>query len=489
MAFVPGFDHDIFISYAHVNDRPYLETMVGRERSTGWVSTLFRLLKNALAETIGRDDAFTIWFDNVSLRGNHRLTDEIAEKLEHSANLLAVLSPGYAASQWCKDEARLFAGRLDTHVRNSVFVVEMAPVLDAEAVPPELRGLRNYRFWYRDRTEQVRTFARPAPHAEELEYFRLIEDLARDLHRQLIANARGVSANGHDHPSPSSPNAAAPPAIFLAEVTDDLGPRRAEVQRYLEQQGFAVLPASPYPRDTGDLAAALSRELGRSQLFVQLLGPFAGSRSADFPDGYGWTQFEAARNRGIAILQWRSPETDPDKADLPRQRELLEMPTVQASSLESFKSAIVSALAAPAAAPQPRPNSGDRPLIFLNTEPRHRPIAAQIRNTIGDRAEWAEPLIKGPAEVVREDLEQNLIDCDAMVMVYADNAPWARAQLRQFRKISPRRERPVRAIPVIVAPPAEEPDLGMTFDGLVMIDGRHGIGPDAYDRLSQSLHL
>ena len=31
---------------------------------------------------------------------------------------------------------------------------------------------------------------------------------------------------------------------------------------------------------------------------------------------------------------------------------------------------------------------------------------------------------------VRRYLEQNLIDCDAMVMVYADNAGWARAQLR-----------------------------------------------------------
>jgi hypothetical protein len=98
-------------------------------------------------------------------------------------------------------------------------------------------------------------------------------------------------------------------------------------------------------------------------------------------------------------------------------------------------------------------------------------------------------LFEGPAEEVRSDLEQNLIECDAMVMVYADNPGWARQQLRQFRKLSPRRERPVLAIPVIDAPPPGKPDLGMSLDGLVMIDSRAGIGPDALSRLSEMLHL
>jgi hypothetical protein len=62
--------------------------------------------------------------------------------------------------------------------------------------------------------------------------------------------------------------------------------------------------------------------------------------------------------------------------------------------------------------------STDRPFVFLNTEPRHRAIAAEIRAAIGDRAAWAEPLRAGTAEEVRIDFEQCLMDCDAMVMVY-----------------------------------------------------------------------
>ena len=116
-------------------------------------------------------------------------------------------------------------------------------------------------------------------------------------------------------------------------------------------------------------------------------------------------------------------------------------------------------------------------------------IAAEIRAAFGNRAAWVEPLRAGSAEEVRVDFEQNLIDCDAMVMVYADNAGWARAQLRAFYKLTPRRERPVRAIPVIDAPADSKPELGFDLEEMVIIDGRGGIGPEALARLSEALRL
>jgi len=109
--------------------------------------------------------------------------------------------------------------------------------------------------------------------------------------------------------------------------------------------------------------------------------------------------------------------------------------------------------------------------------------------------------------MVREDLEQNLIDCDAMIMVYADNPGWARAQLRNYHKLSPRRDRRiraiglidaklsprrdrrVRAIGLIDAPPAEKPELGFFLPELVTIDGRSGIGSNALTQFVASLGL
>ena len=526
MAFVPEYDHDIFISYAHVDDQPFIDGTTGLERSTGWISTLVRHLKNELAQKIGRADAVSVWFDSHNLRGHHSLFDEIAARLERAALFIPILSPGYVASQWCQDEAALFSRRLGSDLGRRVFVIDKTPLDDDAMPPPLLAGRRAYRFWYRDRAEQPRTFAVPLPHPDEIEYFRQIEDLARDLRDQCRA-MRGGPAQGQTasmqiavppimtsiaaaQATPQPPVAAAVAAIvpasatagpmaaaslvanakvLLAEVTDDLEFKREEVRRYLDQQGVPVLPELTFPLGRNDFEAALDDDLANALLFVQLLGPMAGKRPRDIPDGYGWLQLEGALRRGIQILQWRSPDIDPQTIEWPRHRELLERETVQATSLESFKRAILAALAPPPAPPEPRRDASERPLVFLNTEPRHRAIAAEIRSAIGDRAVWTEPLFEGPAEMVREDLEQNLIDCDAMVMVYADNPGWARAQLRNFHKLTPRRDRPVRAIPVIDAPPEQKPELGFYLPEMIVIDGRAGIGPDALGQLSASLRL
>ena len=487
MAFIPGYEHDVFVSYAHVDDRPFIDDAAGLERASGWVSTLVRHLKNELAQKIGRSDVVSVWFDSNNLRGNHQLNDEIAARLERAASFVAILSPGYVASQWCQDEARIFARGCGGDPGRRLFVIEKAP-LEGEPGPPAFAARRAYRFWYSDRAEQPRTFAIPQPHADEIDYFRQIEDVARDL-RDLCRQMRGRQA---DHPNAAvgaAPVAAAarPAAagIFLAEVTDDLEFRREEVRRYLKQQSVPVLPELSYPLGRAEFEAALDADLAKSRLFVQLLGPVPGKRPPDVPDGYGWLQLNGARRRGLPILQWHSPEIAPADLEWPRHRELLELATVHATSLESFKRAIVAALAPPSLPPQ-RHDTGERPLVFLNTELRHRAIAAQIRSAVGDRAAWAEPMFEGPAETVREDLEQNLICCDAMVMVYADNVGWARAQLRNFHKVAPRRERPVRAILVDV-PPEQKPELGFFLPDMVVINGRQGVGPDVLGRLSASL--
>ena len=105
MAFVPEYEHDIFVSYAHVDDQPFIDAAT----ANGWVATLVRYLKNELAQKVGRADAVSVWLDAHNLRGHHPLNDEIAIQLERTALLVAILSPGYVASDWCQQEARLFA--------------------------------------------------------------------------------------------------------------------------------------------------------------------------------------------------------------------------------------------------------------------------------------------------------------------------------------------------------------------------------------------
>lgn len=481
-------ENDVFISYAHVDDRPF--DVTGPGQSPGWVATLVRHLENYLAQEIGRAEGFTVWKDKYNLHGNDTLTTEIATKLERTAVFIALLSPAYLASTWCRDEARFFTQHFASDLAGRVFVIEKVPFDEGAVVPRELTGRRNYRFWYLDEEKKPRTFAKPMSQQDEIQYFRQVQDLARDIRSKLAPISRdplvqqpavqpltgkGVSGGGLA-------------VVFLAEVTDDLEHQRLEVRRYLEQQGVLVLPETNFPLARTAFEAALDADLARSKVFVQLLGPMLGKRPPDVPDGYGWLQLECARLRGMRVLQWRSPELSLGRVEWARHRELLELETVHATSLETFKSAVAAALVPPPPSAPPRA-TGEQPLVFLNTEPRHGEIAAEIRDAIRDRAALVEPLREGTAEEVRVDFEQNLVDCDAMVMVYADNASWTRTQLRAFRKQAPRRERPVRAIPVIDAPPQSKPELGFSLPEMVVINGRDGVGPEVLVQLSRALQL
>ena len=100
MAFNPNLGRDLFISYARVDDEPVF--------GVKWVSMLLRDLRYLLAQKMGRPDAFSIWWDEINLRGNHAVTPEICTAVQQSATMLLVLSPGYLESQWCKQEKDLF---------------------------------------------------------------------------------------------------------------------------------------------------------------------------------------------------------------------------------------------------------------------------------------------------------------------------------------------------------------------------------------------
>ena len=101
-AFVPGYQHDIFVSYAHVDDL----TFPGIE-AAGWVATLIAGLNVKLSQNLGRSNLFSLWKDE-QLSPNKPLTPEILNALKQSATLVIILSPGYMASPWCQREMQTF---------------------------------------------------------------------------------------------------------------------------------------------------------------------------------------------------------------------------------------------------------------------------------------------------------------------------------------------------------------------------------------------
>ena len=150
MAFVQNFKHDVFVSYAHVDDQIY------PPHEEGWVTALVGNLKRQLSEKVGQD-VVDVWMD-YKLEGNVAFTKEILDSLQNSATLLLILSAGFVSSAWCKREVNRFLEVIRARAASGsqLFLVERVKIEKEKLIgdgelPAELNDLTGYRFWIDDR--------------------------------------------------------------------------------------------------------------------------------------------------------------------------------------------------------------------------------------------------------------------------------------------------------------------------------------------------
>ncbi len=510
MAFVPDRRHDVFVSYAHVDNMPF----PGVDK--GWVTLLVETLEILLAQKLGRREGFSVWMDR-DLSRHKQLTPEIMENLSDTATLLVILSPGYLASEWCLREKDTFQSLVTAHRHGDsrVFVVERDKV-EWEDRPTDFGDLLGYRFWVPgegDGTPMILGMPFPDPkNPRQIPYFDELTRLACNLADELkelkgsVPEAQGPAATGAAEEvapaaaeSPEEANSGEThngvgddnPAVFLAEVTDDLDSRGNALRTYLEQAGYRVLPESWYSRDPEGFVAAVDEDLARSAVFVQLLSAFPGKRPPDLPQGYVRAQYDRALAAETPVVQWRDSKLDLAAVEDSAQRALLEGDTVMAASTDELQREVVRQLEAAAGSATAGSAAGDSVdgLVFINAEAEDMEIASELCSALEARGlACALPLPGGTPAQVREDLEQNLMFCDGLVIVHGVTpSRWVRDQLLLLRKVAWKRETPVRALAIYQGPPAEKEPLRFSYPGLMTLQGSSGLGSEVLAPLFTAL--
>ncbi len=186
-------------------------------------------------------------------------------------------------------------------------------------------------------------------------------------------------------------------------------------------------------------------------------------RPPDLPQGYDRAQADLALMRGMPILQWLRPDVDIASITDPMHSDLLSGPHVVRGTLESFKADIVKAIEEPE--PQPVKPPSPEQYVFIDADAADLPIANELLQELrAKNFSAAIPLLEGEAEDVRRDLEDNIVECDALLMVYGEATPvWIRGQLRLYSKLKHRRDQPLKALAIYVGPPGGKPDIGMNL--------------------------
>jgi len=476
MGYVPGYKHDIFVSYAHFDN----ET---DSQDVRWVSRFQVDLKNALRQRLGQDP--DLFFDTRSFEA-HEHVDRLLENARDSAVFMAIFSPSYVARDFTIGELKAFCECAPDVAR--IVTVELLPVAEEEN-HPLLRGRKRTPFWWKDAAEHDIPL-RLTPKFNPQLYNERLQILAHQLKRLLADLRTGTSpstevAASPVAPSPVAPGPVAPAAapatppartVLLAQATDDLYDDRERIRAYLEQFGVKVVPEHDLPQGGADFAAAFAAELDRAAIFVQLLGNFASRRPPDLPQSYALHQFEAAAARGLEVLQWRRPDLDLATVTH-RDKALLEGADVLAIGLEEFKGEILRRATA-----QPGQDSGLEAHavgdchFFINADRSDKELADRLLKLFENRKRWsaARPLFEGSAKEVADDLEANLLQCGVLLMLYGNAPPaWLRAQLLRLSKLERQREEPLRLKTIVLGPPAPKPEIAWS-GGFERIDGQDG---------------
>jgi hypothetical protein len=454
--YVPQYQYDIFVSYAHVDN----EKFAGADK--GWVTTLVDTLKIFLAQKIGSADAYSLWLDDI-LPGHISSTYNSIQYLENSAIFLLILSPAYLKSEQCRLELNAFLAKVSQN-SGRVFIVEYQAAERIET----LNDLRGYTFWEADPINgRPRALGFDSKHAYQ--YHLKVEDLAIDIVDQLeILKADTVHINNTSSPQNT---------IFLAEVSDDLSFQREELKRNLELQGLRVLPNKLYVFNTKEeLKKSIDSDLQNSVLFVQLLSAIAPQR----PPGMSTPQlqYDCAKELGLPILQWRDRKLKLNEITDLTQRKLLTGCTVMAVSMVEFQQQIMQTLEK-LKIDDEKPSSTNGDFIFINAAPQELDLAKQVEKALVKNGfACSLPMAidhNTPPAKIREDLDNNLQFCDAVIILNNINTDlvWVRQQVLQCRRAEGKREnrQALKAIAVYNHPDREKSPININLPNLHILDG------------------
>lgn len=451
MAYVAEFEHDIFVSYASVDNE--LEASV----EAGWISLFRQTLEVALARKLGRSSSAKFWFDKPNLTHTGTLGPEIEQAVGRSAILLVFLSSGYLASDWCRMERELF---LRVHSQSDyakrIFLIH----IDDVARPHEFANILGFKCWQKaPDSETVQTIGRPKPNPElDRNYYSLIADVAQELANVLSALNQPVSAR------PPVAAGDSRDCVYLAETTDDLEEQRDLMRRFLDQSGIPVLPKEYYPRGPDEYRAAVERDMAHCRIFVQLASALPGKRPAGLPQGYVRLQHECAA--GLRILQWRSPDLSLATVTDPSQREFLEGPDMVAVGIDEFKRMTLEEYRRKKRKPL---EPGPLRLVFVSAHDADLGLARELVNSCQDAGYTAALAARvGTQTEMREDFERWVSSCDAILLVYESCTPfWVRDQaLEVFRSVRLRSTPPPTLSIYQKPPPPAKTDIDIRWPGI-----------------------
>lgn len=481
MAYTPGYEYDVFVSYAAVDDFNHIDD------GDGWITELVELLDRMIRSRLGGGDNLTIYFDRHRLASNHGLST-LLDAVRQSATFFAVASSAYNQREWTQREIAEFCRQPD--YTNRLFAIEYLPLLPGERYHSILEARKRLAFWERDSAFNVeQTLVRGSA-----TYRARCTQVAQQIATQLFAmrfggGAAPSSGAAERDPAPqlSRPSAALAPTaaaatpavagphpqavrLVVGQTAADMEDDAERLKAFFADLGYEVAYLSELRQGGRDFKADAAEAMAGATLFVLPIGAHPGRRPKDLPEGYYAAQLDVARDSATPTMVWRRPDVSGANATVPEHAALIDDDTVIAATYPGFVNQVRNLLEAAARAMSASGKTAAG-YIFINADQSDRAAAEHLQDvfvTIGQ--DTAVPIYDASPHELREDLIERLSDCDTLLLLYGEvGLRWVRAQLSMLSKMRPHMSARIKA--VCIGPPAgKSSNLGFRSPDLEILD-------------------
>jgi hypothetical protein len=333
MAFIPAYEYDIFISYAHIDNTPFFG------QADGWIEQFYKNLNLMLAKRFGRLDIVKIWWDSKKLDGSMLFDQSIKDGIKKSAILICLHSPGYIQSTYCKQELDLFYKKAQSEKtglkvgnRSRIIHVLLNNIPFAEW-PEELNGTTGFPFHDAKEAEDfgdtVDTLS--------MEFRMQMQDL-RDAVWNLLNGFPKEQTIGTVLQNAAQEEENDSFTIYLGEVADTLRTPRKRIITELEKKGFKVVAGIPPPDEADAHEQATKDTLKKADLAIHLLDEYPGREIYNAPEfWYPQKQVEIALQTGISQMIWVPAETNFEDIEDEKYKLFLQNIETGKSAIKSFE--------------------------------------------------------------------------------------------------------------------------------------------------------
>ena len=395
-AFVPKFENDLFISYAHEDDRR-------------WVQAFEDELRDEVSRRLGL--GISVWQDTQRIRAGQNWQSAIREGIKQSAAFLAIISPRYQNSRWCQLERNEFQGQFEANqfITSGRFFKGVKTPWPEQGHRLFLEAIQDVEF-FKDDEDGTREFT---PGSREFK--RAVRKIADGVEPLLRKMRRG---NQRVHVSWPVEEC----VVAWEQLSDEL-----------RSKGFDVQPTGP--RDSSFSERLLMEDMDRAVMSVHLLGsvydPFTERVALLAADAEHQMIFWLASGAESTADERQRALIDAIRSGVRPDNRAREWPNgwslIADAGIRRFIDAVVTKLR-PKPPAEPVPVSTEVPTIYIVHDPTtaaDSTVALEIKDQIG-RSEQMEVFVSRADLPSPTDLKlwhENLLrSCDG-VLLYRNAAP------------------------------------------------------------------